>query len=362
MKFYKRHKLVVNLIILFILSRIPLIIFYFKNGNFSFLNSYDGLHYISIAQSGYTEELQYAFFPLFPLLIRLLGFIGIPHRFGGILISNICSLASLLLFNSIISDKHNKILSKNIIYFVFTPILVFCTMCYTESLYILLTLLSFKYYKEKKYIITSIFVGLSILTRNSGIILWGAIGLDMLYRFFKKKDIKFFTIIIFGIISLLIGMLYPMYLYFKTNNPFMFVTIQKTGWNKSSGYFILTLIADIKYLLHSFSIYQLYLFIENWFSFSIGLIIALKIRKKDFVCFIYLIVSLFAFTLVYRDTNYWNTLPSISLFRYVLSLFPIYLYLPVLFNNKTKQSILLISLIFLTSVNIYFSYVGAFVG
>jgi hypothetical protein len=195
----------------------------------------------------------------------------------------------------------------------------------------LLTLFGYYLYKKDKYILSAIVVGLSILTRNSGIILWGSIGLEMLYRFFsqKEKPIKFNNIIIFGIISLLIGLIYPIYLYIKTGNFLEFAAVQNEHWGRVNGTFIGAIINDIKVIIRDpqNQMMNLILFLQNWISFFLTFILGIKIFKKDKVASIYTIVSLLAFTCSYRDITVWLTLSSISLFRYVLNLFPIYLYM-----------------------------------
>ena len=355
MELYKKYKTNINIILLFFLTRIPFILFLIKEKSISYFKIYDAIPYTSIAKNGYLLESEYAFFPLFPMLVRLLHYIKIPYEVGGILISNIALLISLFVLSKLINNK------KSLYYLIVSPILVYTTICYTESLYILLTLLAFYYYKKNKYLPSAIFTGLSTLTRNSGIILWGAIGLEMLYRLFKKKDIKLNNIILFGIISLAIGMLYPIFLYIKTNDFLMFSTVQGKYWNKENGYVILTLIADIKFLINHFRLSQFYIFIENWLFFVIGIIIAIKNRKEDLASTIYIIVSLIAFTLVYRDPSYWNNLPSLSLVRYILGLFPIYMYLPNISKKNNILNILLVIITIMSFINIFIVYSNGFV-
>ena len=76
---------------------------------------------------------------------------------------------------------------------------------------------------------------------------------------------------------------------------------------------------------------------------------------------IYIVVSLIAFTLVYRDPNYWNNLPSLSLMRYILSLFPIYLYLPNISNKNKINNILLILISIISFINIFIVYSNGFI-
>ena len=160
-----------------------------------------------------------------------------------------------------------------------------------------------------------------MLTRNSGIILLGAIGLDMLYNWYKKK-IHFKDLVILSITAFSIGFLYSIYLYYVTNDFFKYISVQYTEWDKEKCNLITLLIKDFQYFIKNKNIFIVLL--ENWLFYFIGLILGIKFIKKDLVLSIYLIVSLLLFTTVYRS-SVWLSLPSISLFRYVLSLFPIYL-------------------------------------
>lgn len=348
-----------KILIIFLISRLLLIVFLIINRDLSIFELYDSIHYINMAKSGYTEPSLYAFFPLFPMLIKLVSFIIPSYQISGALISNIASFLSLILINDLTKDKNNI---GNVICFVFSPILVFTSIVYTESLFLLLTILGYYLYKKDKYLLSSVVVGLSILTRNSGIILWGAIGLDMLYRLFIKKEnnIKFKNIIIFGIISLLIGMLYPIYLYKETGDFLKFITVQNDYWNRETGIFINGIIKDIIVLTRKTGPINLMVFLQNWLSFFLTFILGIKILKKDTVAGIYTIVSLIAFQTSYRDIDFWVTLSSISLFRYVFNLFPIYLYL---FDNKKESTnkVLYFTFILLSVFNTTLVYLGAFI-
>lgn len=346
----------------FLLSRLIFIIYFFIKKDINVFNLYDSIHYINMANSGYSSNLLMAFFPLYPLLIKVLSFIIPNYIISGILISNICSFVSLLLLSKILNNNNNKFYYLCI--FLFSPILAYTTICYTESLFMMLTLFGYYLYKKDRYILSAIIIGLSILTRNSGIILWGAIGLDMLYRLFKNKDIKFNNIILFGLISLIIGLIYPIYLYIKTGNFFEFITVQNTLWFREKGLIINGIIKDIKIIINSetsFKVLNIYTFILNWLSVIFTFILGIKIFKKDKVSSIYIIVSIISFTSMYRNIEmYPYSLSSVSLFRYIFNLFPIYLYI---FENKKESSIYTIFIIlFSTSIiNTILFYSGYFI-
>ena len=346
-----------KLLLFFLLSRILMILFLIINKDLSIFELYDSEHYINMAKYGYQEPFLYAFFPLYPILIRLLKIFIPSYQIAGALISNICSFLSLILINNLTKEKHNL---NNIICFLFSPILAFTSIVYTESLFMFLTLFGYYLYKKDKYFLSSIIIGLSILTRNSGIILWGAIGLDMLYRLFISKDIKIKNILIFGIPSLLIGMIYPTYLYLETGNFLEFASVQNEHWSRETGIFIIGIIKDIKVLISRPNIINISVFIQNWLSFFLTLILGIKLFKKDKLSSIYIIVSLLAFSMSYRNTDYWMTLSSISLFRYVFNLFPIYIYL---FDNKKESTnqVLFFTFLLLSVFNTTLVFLGAFI-
>jgi hypothetical protein len=121
------------------------------------------------------------------------------------------------------------------------------------------------------------------------------------------------------------------------------------------------LINDLKYIKNNFDIGQIVIALENWISYFALIILGIKLFKKDKVSSIYILVSLFAFQLTCRRLDIWKTLPSISLFRYVLCLFPIYLYM---FDIKSKnlKYILIIGFISFALLNAVILYSGGFIG
>ena len=348
-----------QLLIIFLLSRVLIIFFLILNGNLSILNFFDQEHYNHIAQYGYDQKFLYAFFPLYPMLIRILHVVIPSYKLSGFIISNVCSFLSLMLLSKMLSKNKDK--KYYLICLAFTPILAFMSMDFTESLFMLLTLLGFYLYKKDKYLLSALVVGLSILTRNSGIILWGAIGIDMLYKLFKKKDIKLSNIALFGIVSLLIGMIYPVFLYVREGDFLLFAHIQEIEWGRENTNLVMLLINDLKYIKNNFDIGQIVIALENWISYFALIILGIKLFKKDKVSSIYILVSLFAFQLTCRRLDIWKTLPSISLFRYVLCLFPIYLYM---FDIKSKnlKYILIIGFISFALLNAVILYSGGFIG
>ena len=59
----------------FLLSRVLLIVFLLIKGDLSILELYDSEHYLTMAKNGYVTDNLYAFFPLYPLVIKVISFI-----------------------------------------------------------------------------------------------------------------------------------------------------------------------------------------------------------------------------------------------------------------------------------------------
>ena len=63
------------LLISFLVSRLIMIIFLIINKDLSVLETYDSIHYLNMAKYGYNDPQLYAFFPLYPTLIKFLSLI-----------------------------------------------------------------------------------------------------------------------------------------------------------------------------------------------------------------------------------------------------------------------------------------------
>ena len=91
----------------------------------------------------------------------------------------------------------------------------------------------------------------------------------------------------------------------------------------------------------------------GWTLYSVYIIS--RLYKKDRVSFLYGMLSIVVFLSSYRDIVYWNTLASISLFRYIWGLYPLYLY-----SNIYKNKYILYLLSVSSIINCIFYFLGIF--
>lgn len=208
---------------------------------FSWAN-FDGEHYLSISIFGY-KGLEQAFFPVYPLLISifakpfsqdLLSSL-INSTIVGLIISNASFLIALLfLYDLILIDFSKKIAFLIIILIVFFPTSFYFGALYNESLFLLLTVLSFYSARKKRWFLAGIFGMIASATRIFGILLLPALLIEAYLQ--KEKISKSFWLML---IPLGLGA-YMMYQYLTIGDPLAFYHIQPlVGEQRQSNLVIL---------------------------------------------------------------------------------------------------------------------------
>lgn len=144
------------------------------------LSPYDGPQYLDIAYFGYpkigkTDSKKFAFFPLYPALIKIFAPI-FSHNFtlSGVIISFISHLfGAIFFFKLLIFDKkETKSAFSSLKYFLIYPTALFFFSVYTESLFFLLSVLTVYLLRQKKWWLAGMVGFLGALTRPPGILLF----------------------------------------------------------------------------------------------------------------------------------------------------------------------------------------------
>lgn len=151
-------------------------------GHFS---NWDGVYFSWIAEHGYTYEHFHAFFPLYPLLVRVLStalslfFPGASFKslvlVSGFFLSNTCFvLSALFLYDASLSVlKDAKLAYTASVIYCINPASVFMSSLYTESLFAALTFFGIRaFVRENTFVATLAFTAASA-TRSNGIIAAG---------------------------------------------------------------------------------------------------------------------------------------------------------------------------------------------
>lgn len=199
-------------------------------------NRWDAVNYTHIAQYGYQNANDLAFFPLFPLLIaggaRLLGGESWTYIFVGTIISNGALLGTLLIIYRLACDLVGDELSqRTLLYLCIFPTAFFFFAPYNESLYILFASGSFLALHHQKWWLAGLLGMLAALTRSVGILLI----IPYIYEMWEQRAYiltRIRTLLLSLGASLLIPLgtiLYIWYNWQAFNDPLAFVHVQ-TPW------------------------------------------------------------------------------------------------------------------------------------
>ena len=158
---------------------------------------WDSSAYFSIITGGYspssdirTVYSNIAFFPLYPYLVKSLGWLGISLPDGfyiafGLLLSNLFFLAGAVLFYRLMLNEFHFTPSSAActlgLLFVFPTGFIFSCF-YTESLFFFLTILCITLAFKDRWGLTSLAAGLLLVTRAQGLVVWGILFVLYLER------------------------------------------------------------------------------------------------------------------------------------------------------------------------------------
>ena len=298
------------------------------------LANFDGIHYLLIARQGYSQWEQ-AFFPVYPLLIKLLTFVVNNGLIVSLLISNIAFLIGLFILSRLIDKKHAFWFLVFILVF---PTSFFFGAVYTEGLFFLLFVSTLYFLKKQKYLLTSLVVTLASLTKLIGVFLI----IPIFFHWIKKR--KSFATIAAPLVGLGI---YCIYLFKTTGDPFFFLTSQPIfGANRSTSLIFLPQVVwrYIKIFItaaHNFqyfiSLLEFSIFMLVFVILAFDLLKNFKIRNVE-----RLSLNLFSFANLILPTLT-GTFSSVP--RYALFSLSFFLYLAEIRNKWAKMIIALVFLI-----------------
>lgn len=211
------------------------------NALFSVWNHWDAVHYIAIAQHGYQQTIDLAFFPLMPLLIalgaHLLGGADWTYPVTGWLISNGALLGMLYLLHLLASEIVKKeIAHRTLLYYCLFPTAFFFFAAYNESLFLVCTIGAFLALRQQKWWLAGLLGLLASLARSAGILL----VVPYLYELWEQRDqynwrnTRILFTILAPILLIPLGMLiFALYNWHLTGNPLTFIAVQASpSWSR----------------------------------------------------------------------------------------------------------------------------------
>ena len=216
---------VYSVLLLFLLGHqgaaLPLLV-----GDDSPFVAWDGQWYLHIAEFGYhatplqniegISHFDFAFFPAWPLLIRLVSLGGLlPMAGTAVVVANVLFVTAAVVLYRLFADRFDgRTAIGGVLLFAFNPAAYVFSMAYSESLFVLLVGLFFVYDTRRRGPVAA---GLATLTRLTGL----AIGVSQVVMLAIRRDGRRIRLLTCVAVALAFAGWWA-YIWLLTGNP--------TGW------------------------------------------------------------------------------------------------------------------------------------
>jgi len=325
----------------------------------------DSQWYFAIAESGYPRlnetpqietgqrpklidkvdtRLKFAFFPLWPLAIRAMALLEPDLWAAGFIAANIFSFAALVLLYTFLLRFGAATAFWSVTFYACSPFAMFFHVPYSESLFLLLAVLTFGFAERRCWALAGLTAGLGIVTRPTGIALvsiplvvaasdWWGRGSRLAARPRVPWGLLLACVPLAGFL---------VHNYVKTGDPFYFAKIT-TWWGYESGSWIQNLVNNTYGKVLEFGSLPWHGFHRSKLDFivlflaSIFLLLGLRVLPRHWVVYSLLILII---PLLTKDL--------MSYCRYMLMAWPVFV-VPVLLVRRRRLAwtFSILSLLFL---------------
>jgi hypothetical protein len=331
-------------------------------------NRWDTWWYINIAQRGYgwhqipAGTRPTAFFPLYPLLLR--AGVAVTHRSYiavALAISNLCFLAALLyLWRLARWEFDREVAGRTVLYVSVFPTALFFFAGYTESLFLFLTVASFYHLRRQDWLLAGTFGAFASTTRVAGVLLL----VPFLYEYAHRRNFAWRRVDggILGLVLIPLGLLaFMLYLKSSVGDAFAF-THSQVGWEKV---FTLQLWAGFVETVRQIVLVQppaSFFQAHNILNAGIGglfLIWSFLAARRLPPAYTLYTLAFWLVTLSSPALANGYPVPLVSLSRYVLVLFPVFMYVAILGARQTfHDACLVLSVGLLSLLTVQFIHNG----
>jgi len=297
---------------------------------------WDAEWYLRIAIDGYQKGGSTTFAPMYPLLIKLLGEVfGRNFIFAALVISNTSLLIScLLLFEeaSIFFDSNTA--TRSVIYFLAFPTAFFLSGAYSESLFIMFVLLSWKFTRKNQWQWAWITVILSTMTRFQGI----GVLLPFLYLWWRSPKPRSYWGLALPT-ALMVPIIWGGYLHYQLHLEFPWEALGDR-WSQQASWPWIGILGNVQAILgvRAYETSLITVVLDLGITLTgIGLLIVMSKRLP--VEYTLLSLALILPPLMKISSN--GLLVSMS--RYVISIWPIFFILAELGRKKLTHRLYIYS-------------------
>ncbi|MFF0392066.1 mannosyltransferase family protein [Kitasatospora sp. NPDC004615] len=208
------------------------------------LTSWDGRHFLEIATDGYPDSYTYtpkgeltgnnlAFFPLFPMLVRIVHAVtGLSWAVSGIVAAQLALLAALVLIHQLISRLYTRRTATVVLVLLAAaqPMSLVFFMSYSESLLLATAAATLLAAHRRAWLTAGAFAFLAGLTRPAGIAVIAALGVAVLLEMYRERRVLGRPLAA----TALACTSTPLYLWWvadRLGSADAWFTVQRAGWN-----------------------------------------------------------------------------------------------------------------------------------
>lgn len=229
---------------------------------------WDAVHYYTISGDGYRDGGPLAFFPLLPLLIRIVawplnGFaFQSPAPIGeadsaplvaGVLLAVIATLwAFWQLYRLARFETHDEATARRVtLYAGIFPLAFLYATPHTEAHFLAMTVGAFLAARQRRWIMAGVWAGLASAVRPQGIILLPALLVEaaIAWRRGELRGNDRWRALAGLALSPLGLLLFMAYLWRRTGDPLAFASVQESEWGRQRQNPLRTLYDGLKYVL-----------------------------------------------------------------------------------------------------------------
>jgi hypothetical protein len=312
--------------------------------------NWDAGWYHAIVKEGYQytpgQESNVAFFPLFPLLVRLLALTGLDVKIAGYLIANVSLFLACAYFYRLLrlDDHDDEFAARAVWYLLVAPVSFFFSSFYTEGLFLLLVVAAFYHARRSTWWAASLCACLASATRSVGVLLAVPLLLEYLgvdhgrWRPQLRRiraDVLYLGLIPLGLLA------YMAYLQVAFGDALAFSRATAT-WHRTFVPLTTTFGQ-----LHIYAPFYQFLFLGA-VGMSLVLLAVLVYRRVRLSYTVFTAMLIF----LYLSSNILDSIP-----RYLAVLFPLYIGLACVSERSARwhDIITLASVMFLTLSTILFT-------
>ena len=162
---------------------------------------WDAGHYVAIAHEGYLDPKRAAFFPLYPLLVRAVGWVTGSLVWSGVFVALLALAAALYLLHRLVTlEAGERYARPALLVTALFPTAFFLSAIYTESLFLALTVGAFYAARRERWAVAALCGALAAATRNTGVLL--VVPLALMPRT-RRRDALWLGAIPLGLVAVL---------------------------------------------------------------------------------------------------------------------------------------------------------------